>query len=198
MANQKSSLSIPPLASKRFTIIGIILLCALLQVINSLPGINLNGLGIFPRNLNGLSGIFFAPFLHGGWAHLISNLIPFAVLGWLVCQYSVKRFWLVFIFTALAGGLLVWLFGRANIHVGLSGVLYGLWGFLICYGIMHRSFKAIAISVVVVFLYSGLIWGVLPQRPHVSFESHFFGALAGIIIGYYLAKKDKKNEAYKL
>ena len=165
MANQKSSLSIPPLASKRFTIIGVILLCTLVQIINSLPGINLNGLGILPRNLSGLSGIFFAPFLHGGWAHLLSNLIPFAILAWLVCQYSVKRFWVVFIFTAVVGGLLVWLFGRANIHVGLSGVLYGLWGFLICYGIIHRSFKAIAISVVVLFLYSGLIWGVLPQRP---------------------------------
>ncbi|CAM4317375.1 rhomboid family intramembrane serine protease [Pseudoalteromonas ostreae] len=198
MANQKSSLSIPPLVSKRFTLIGIILLCVLLQIINSLPGVNLNGLGIYPRSLSGLTGIFFAPFLHGSWAHLLSNLIPFAVLGWLVCQYSVKRFWAVFIFTAVVGGLLVWLFGRANIHVGLSGVLYGLWGFLICYGIMHRSFKAIAISVAVVFLYSGLIWGVLPQRPHVSFESHLFGALAGILIGYYLAKQDKKSASYKL
>ena len=198
MANQKSFFNIPPLASKRFTIIGIILLCTLLQVINSLPGINLNGLGIYPRSLSGLSGIFFTPFLHGGWAHLISNLIPFSVLGWLVCQYSVKRFWHVFIFTAIVGGLLVWLFGRANIHIGLSGVLYGLWGFLICYGIMHRSFKAIAISIVVLFLYSGLIWGVLPQRPHVSFESHLFGALSGILIGYYLAKQDKKSVADKL
>ncbi|MDP2635291.1 MULTISPECIES: rhomboid family intramembrane serine protease [unclassified Pseudoalteromonas] len=197
MPSNSNSSRIPPLSSKRFTLIGIILLCTVLQVVNSLPGINLNGLGIYPRSLSGLTGIFFAPFLHGGWAHLISNLIPFAVLGWLVCQYSIKRFWLVFIFTALGGGLLVWLFGRGNIHVGLSGVLYGLWGFLICYGLMLRSFKAIVISVVVVFLYSGFIWGVLPQRPHVSFESHLFGAIAGVLIGYYLAKKDKVSLTFK-
>ncbi|KTF16254.1 rhomboid family intramembrane serine protease [Pseudoalteromonas sp. H105] len=193
MPSSKKSSFLPPLASKRLTLFGIILLCTVLQIFNSLPSIHLNGLGIYPRNLSGLSGLIFAPFLHGGWAHLISNLIPFAVLGWLVCQYSVKRFWLIFIFTAFVGGLLVWLFGRANIHVGLSGVLYGLWGFLISYGIIHRSFKAIAISVVVVFLYSGFIWGVLPQRPHVSFESHLFGAIAGMFIGYYLAKKDKSS-----
>ncbi|KPH64669.1 protease [Pseudoalteromonas porphyrae] len=198
MPTKKSSLSIPPLASKRFAIVGIILLCTLLQIANSVPGINLNGLGIYPRNLTGLTGIFFAPFLHGGWVHLLSNMVPFAVLGWLVCQYSVKRFWAVFVFTALTGGLLVWLFGRANIHVGLSGVLYGLWGFLISYGIMHRSFKAILISVCVVFLYSGFIWGVLPQRPHISFESHLFGAIAGIFIGYYFAKQDKKSNSRKL
>ena len=197
MPSNSNSSRIPPLSSKRFTLIGIILLCTVLQVVNSLPGIQLNGLGIYPRSLSGLTGIFFAPFLHGGWAHLISNLIPFAVLGWLVCQYSIKRFWLVFIFTALGGGLLVWLFGRGNIHVGLSGVLYGLWGFLICYGLMLRSFKAIVISVVVVFLYSGFIWGVLPQRPHVSFESHLFGAIAGVLIGYYLAKKDKVSLTFK-
>jgi membrane associated rhomboid family serine protease len=197
MPSNSNSSRIPPLSSKRFTLIGIILLCTVLQVVNSLPGINLNGLGVYPRSLSGLTGIFFAPFLHGGWAHLISNLIPFAVLGWLVCQYSIKRFWLVFIFTALGGGLLVWLFGRGNIHVGLSGVLYGLWGFLICYGLMLRSFKAIVISVVVVFLYSGFIWGVLPQRPHVSFESHLFGAIAGVLIGYYLAKKDKVSLTFK-
>ncbi|WP_404340718.1 rhomboid family intramembrane serine protease [Pseudoalteromonas mariniglutinosa] len=198
MSTQKSSLRIPPLSSKRFAIVGIILLCTLLQIINSLPGINLNGLGIYPRSLSGLSGIFFAPFLHGGWVHLLSNLIPFAVLAWLVCQYTVKRFWGIFIFTALVGGLLVWLFGRANIHVGLSGVIYGLWGFLICYGIMRRSFKAIVISVAVVFLYSGFIWGVLPQRVHVSFESHLFGAISGIIIGYYLAKHDRKHDSSQL
>jgi len=197
MPSNNNSSRIPPLNSKRFTLFGIILLCTVLQVINSLPGIHLNGLGIYPRSLSGLTGIFFAPFLHGGWTHLISNLIPFAVLGWLVCQYSIKRFWLVFIFTALGGGLLVWLFGRGNIHVGLSGVLYGLWGFLICYGFIHRSFKAIAISVVVVFLYSGFIWGVLPQRPHVSFESHLFGAIAGVLIGFYLAKKDKAPSTFK-
>ena len=190
---EKKAVKIPPISSKRFAILGIMLMCLVLQIINTLPGINLNGLGILPRQISGLSGVFFAPFLHGGWAHLFSNLVPFAILGWLVCQFSVKRFWLVFAGTALIGGLLVWLFGRSNIHVGLSGVIYGLWGYLISYGIMHRSFKAILISIAVVMLYSGLIWGVFPQRIHISFESHLFGAISGAFIGYIMAKRDKQK-----
>lgn len=198
MTTQKHNLKLPPLASKRFAILSIVALCVFLQLVNTIPGVNLNGFGIYPRNISGLSGLVFAPFLHGGWTHLLSNLIPFSVLAWLVCQYSVKRFWMVFIFTAVTGGLLVWLLGRANIHVGLSGVVYGLWGFLISYGIIHRSLKAIAISIIVIVLYSGLVWGVLPKSLYISFESHLFGAIAGIAIGYYLAKQDRKSEAYKL
>lgn len=198
MTTQKHKLKLPPLSSIRFAILSITVLCVFLQLVNTIPGINLNGLGIYPRNMSGLSGLVFAPFLHGSWAHLLSNLIPFAVLSWLVCQYGVKRFWGVFLFTALAGGLLVWLFGRTNIHIGLSGVVYGLWGFLISYGIIHRSLKAIAISIIVIVLYSGLIWGVLPKGLYISFESHLFGAIAGIAIGYYLAKKDRKSKSPKM
>lgn len=193
----KSLLKLPPISSKRFAILGIVFVCVLLQMLNTIPGVNLNGLGIFPRQLTGLSGILFAPFLHGGWAHLLSNLIPFAILAWLVCQYSVRRFWLVFISTSVIGGLLVWLFGRSYIHVGLSGVIYGLWGYLICYGIIHRSAKAIVISIAVVLLYSGFIWGVFPQRIHVSFESHLFGALSGGLVSYLMAKRDKSQQGCK-
>jgi membrane associated rhomboid family serine protease len=82
---------------------------------------------------------------------------------------------------------------RGKIPKSLSGVIYGLWGYLICYGIMHRSFKAILISIAVVILYSGLIWGVFPQRIHISFESHLFGAISGAFIGYLFAKRDKQH-----
>ncbi|CAI87247.1 MULTISPECIES: rhomboid family intramembrane serine protease [Pseudoalteromonas] len=179
------------LTSKRFAIFSIVTICFVLQLINSLPGINLNGFGIYPRSINGLIGILSAPFLHGSWWHFASNMLPFMVLSWLICQYSVKRFYNVFIFTALVGGFLVWALGRSNIHVGLSGVIYGLWGFILCYGVIRRSFKSIVIAVVVALLYSGFVWGVLPQRLHISFESHLFGALSGLFLGYKLAKSDK-------
>ncbi len=179
------------LTSKRFAIFSIVTICFVLQLINSLPGINLNDFGIYPRSINGLIGILSAPFLHGSWWHFASNMLPFMVLSWLICQYSVKRFYNVFIFTALVGGFLVWAFGRSNIHVGLSGVIYGLWGFILCYGVIRRSFKSIVIAVVVALLYSGFVWGVLPQRLHISFESHLFGALSGLFLGYKLAKSDK-------
>jgi membrane associated rhomboid family serine protease len=189
MANKPTSLSL--ITRTRFAIFSIASICFVLQIINSFPGINLNGLGIYPRSIQGLIGILCAPFLHGSWWHFISNMVPFVVLSWLICQYSVKRFYTVFIFTALVGGLLVWAFGRSNIHVGLSGVIYGLWGFILCYGLVRRSLKSIFIAIVVAVLYSGFIWGVLPQRVHISFESHLFGALSGLFLGYKLAKTDK-------
>ena len=189
MQTKPTTLSL--LTSTRFAIFSVVTICFVLQVINSLPGINLNGLGIYPRSIQGLIGILCAPFLHGSWWHFASNMVPFVVLSWLICQYSVKRFYNVFIFTACVGGLLVWIFGRSNIHVGLSGVIYGLWGFILCYGVIRRSLKSIIIAVVVAVLYSGFIWGVLPQRFHVSFESHLFGALSGILLGFKLAKVDK-------
>lgn len=189
MAAKSSSYSL--ISSTRFAIFSIVFICLILQVINSLPGITLNGLGIYPRSVQGLIGILCAPFLHGSWWHFASNMIPFIVLSLLICQYSVKRFYNVFIFTALVGGLLVWAFGRSSFHVGLSGVIYGLWGFILCYGVVRRSFKSIIIAIAVAVLYSGFIWGVLPQRFHVSFESHLFGALSGLFLGYKLAKSDR-------
>lgn len=189
MPNKPTTLSL--VTSKRFAIFSIVFICFALQVINSLPGINLNSLGIYPRTIQGLVGILWAPFLHGSWWHFASNMLPFIVLSWLICQYSVKRFYSVFIFSAAMGGFLVWLFGRSNIHIGLSGVVYGLWGFILCYGLIRRSFKSIMIAVIVAVLYSGFIWGVFPQRLHVSFESHLFGALSGMFLGYKLAKADK-------
>ncbi len=182
-----------PLNSTRFAIVSIVMLCFVLQLINSLPGINLHGFGIYPRSITGLVGILCAPFLHGSWWHFASNMLPFIVLSWLICQYSVKRFYTVFVVTALLGGLLVWLFARSSFHLGLSGVIYGLWGFILCYGIVRRSFKSIIIAVVVAALYSGFIWGVLPQRFYVSFESHMFGAISGLLLGYKLAKADKRK-----
>ena len=191
MTTKPTSLSL--LTTTRFAIFSIVAACFVLQVINSRPGINLNGLGIYPRSIQGLIGILCAPFLHGSWWHFASNMLPFAVLSWLICQYSVKRFYSVFIFTALLGGLLVWAFGRSSLHVGLSGVIYGLWGFILCYGVVRRSLKSIVIAVVVAILYSGFIWGVLPQRFHISFESHLFGALSGLFLGYKLAKADRQK-----
>lgn len=189
MAAKPTTISL--INTTQFAIFSVVTICFILQIINSLPGINLNGLGIYPRTIQGLIGIFCAPFLHGSWWHFASNIVPFVVLSWLICQYSVKRFYNVFIFTALFGGLLVWAFGRSNIHVGLSGVIYGLWGFILCYGLVRRSVKSILIALFVALLYSGFIWGVLPQRLHISFESHLFGALSGLFLGYKFAKSDK-------
>jgi len=167
----------------------IILLCCLgALLVNSFLAIN--SFGIVPRATSHLSGIFFAPFLHANWMHLVANSFPFMVLSTLIGVHSVKRFWVVFGYSIITSGSLVWLFARSDtIHVGMSGVIYAMWGYLIVYGVCQRQFKDIIISVIVLFVYGSLVFGVLPQQANVSFESHFFGALAGAALGYMLAKR---------
>src|SRR5688572_16666352 len=128
-----------------------------------LLGRSLDWFGIRPRSLSGLWGIFFAPFLHGGLAHLIANTLPFLVLGWLTMVRRTSDFVVVTIVVLVVGGLGVWVFAGANtIHIGASGLIFGYLGYLLLRGYFERSFTAILIAVVVGVLYGGALWGVLP------------------------------------
>lgn len=170
----------------------IMLICTAIFLLNTLLPINLNQFGIVPRSLSHLSGIVFAPFLHGSLSHLLSNFLPFIILGGLIGLKSRKRFWSLFILHILCMGTLVWLFARGNsVHIGMSGVIYAFWGYLIVYGIVRRQFLHLVISIVTLLFYGGLVFGVLPTTPGVSFESHLLGTIVGAISGYFFAKSDK-------
>jgi membrane associated rhomboid family serine protease len=170
----------------------IMLICTAILLLNTLLPINLNQFGIVPRSFSHLSGIIFAPFLHGSWVHLFSNFIPFVIFGGLIGLNNIKRFWVLFIIQIICTGCLVWLFARGNsVHIGMSGVIYAFWGYLIVYGFVRKRFVHIAISVVVLLLYGGLVFGVLPTTPGVSFESHLLGAIVGALSGYIFAKSEK-------
>jgi len=176
--------------------VAIMLFCCVVVIINTLLPLNLNQFGIVPRSAAHLSGIFFAPFLHAGWSHLFSNFFPFVVFSALIGLHSLKRFWMVFILHIIITGSLVWLFARGNsVHIGMSGVIYAFWGYLIVYGVVRRKFLHIVISLVTLVFYGGLIYGVLPTTVGVSFESHLLGALAGALSGYYFAKPASRYQA---
>lgn len=147
----------------------------------------LNQFGIFPRQVEGLRGIVFSPFLHGGFAHLIANTIPFATLGWLVMLRRTADFWVVTAIAMLVGGLGTWLFGSPGCHIGASGVIFGYLGFLISRGYFERRVGSVLFSFVVLFLYGGLLWGVLPLRVGISWEGHLFGFIGGVIAARMLA-----------
>ncbi|MCP5077688.1 MAG: rhomboid family intramembrane serine protease [Psychromonas sp.] len=171
----------------------IMLACTLVFILNTLLPINLNQFGILPRSTAHLSGILFSPFLHGSWLHLFSNFFPFVVFGTLIGLNSIKRFWLLFIIHIISTGSLVWLFARGNsVHIGMSGVIYAFWGYLIIYGFVRRRFLHLFISVITLVFYGGLIFGVLPTTPGVSFESHLLGAIAGAVSGYIFAKSEAR------
>lgn len=158
-----------------------------IQVVNLLSGYKLNSWGIYPRELSGLGGILFAPFLHAGFYHLISNSVPLLILLALVYMSGVRALVWVSITGILFGGLGVWVFGSSGYHVGASGLIFAFWGYLIADAWFRRSVKSILISVITLLLYGGLLFSLFSYRPYVSFSSHLFGLLAGVVTARLLA-----------
>jgi membrane associated rhomboid family serine protease len=160
-----------------------------LEFVDVFLGGALNRYGILPRNLIGLRGILFAPFLHGNFAHLIANTIPFLTLGWFVMLRETSDFFVVTGITMLVSGLGVWLIGSSGLHIGASGVVFGYLGFLLARGYFERNIPSSLLSVIVGFLYGGAIWGVLPTQPGVSWEGHLFGFVGGVIAARFLSQR---------
>jgi len=152
--------------------------------LESFFSIDLGFLGVYPRHFSGLFGIFTSPLIHGSLRHIISNTIPFMFLGTMLYVFYSKIAMRVFLQCYLLTGLLVWIFAREQYHIGISGVVYGLAFFHIFYGFFRKDFKSLAISIFVVLLYGGLVYGVFPVRQGISWESHMFGALIGIGTAY--------------
>lgn len=171
---------------------GFVALMWILEIVDIVLGGALNSYGIRPHQLIGLRGILFAPFLHGGFGHLIANTIPFLVLGWFVMLQETRDFFVVTGITMLVSGLGTWLVGSSNsVHIGASGIIFGYLGFLLLRGYFERNFPSILLSLVVGFLYGGAIWGVLPTRPGISWEGHLFGFIGGVIAARLLARRKK-------
>jgi membrane associated rhomboid family serine protease len=157
---------------------------------------SLDRLGIRPRDLESIWGIAIAPFLHGGLGHLIANTAPLIALGWLVLLRGVGTFLAVSIFVVLLGGLGVWLFGPPNtIHIGASGLIFGLLGYLLARGFFERRLSSILLSVLVGLLYGGALWGLLPGQRGISWQGHLFGFLAGVLVAWLLASSSRRADS---
>ena len=170
-------------------VFSIITLLLLIEIINILTGRSLGQFGIYPRHSGSLTGIFTAPFIHGSLVHFLSNAIPLAIFCFLLLIHGTRRFILVSLWVMVAGGSLVWLFGRNAMHIGASGVFYGYFAYLVTAGLLSRQFKLLLISLFVMLGYGGMVWGVLPTRPYISWESHLFGALAGMLCAVFYIRK---------
>ncbi|WP_437290560.1 rhomboid family intramembrane serine protease [Sorangium sp. So ce406] len=157
---------------------------------------SLDALGIRPRTVPGLVGIALAPLLHGSFAHLAANTLPFLGLGWLIMLRKTSDLVLVTLLSALVGGLGVWLIGSpSSVHIGASGVIFGYFGFLLLRGWFERSAVSIALSLGVGLFYGGMIWGVLPTRMGISWEGHLFGFLGGVLAARLLAGRLRARSA---
>jgi membrane associated rhomboid family serine protease len=150
-------------------------------------GYSLAFLGLVPRNLFGLVGVFTAPLVHGNIQHLISNTVPLLFLGSTLFFFYRRIGGVVFFRCYIVTNILVWLFSpRISYHIGASGLIYGLAAFLIFFGLLRRDFMSLLISIVVVLIYGGIFYGVLPTDPRVSWETHLAGAAVGVVSAFQL------------
>lgn len=153
--------------------------------VDTVLGQRLDQLGIEPRDVDGLTGVVAAPFLHAGFGHLLANSAGLLVLG-LLLAVTTRSFWLICVLITVLGGLAVWVLGPAGtLHIGASGLVYGIAAYLVARGVRTRRVLDVVIAGIVVLTYSGLALGVLPGQPGVSWQSHLFGALAGVAVAWF-------------
>ena len=162
----------------------------IIQVITVAFNLDLVWMGVLPRTASGILGIFTGPLIHAGFPHLISNTVPLIVLGWIIFFFFPKVAYYSFFLIYLLTDLLVWLFARQVYHIGASGIVYGFISFLFFGGVFRRDNKSIALALLVIFLYGGVVWGVLPGQEGISWESHLSGMLSGLLAAFLFRKID--------
>lgn len=145
--------------------------------------------GIIPRTLVGLVGIASAPVLHGNLQHLLSNTFPLLFLGATLFYFYPHIAKKVFLSSYVLVNILVWIFGRYMIHIGASGLIYGIAAFLIFLGLFRRDMKSLIISLIIALVYGYMIYGLIPQGPKMSWEMHVAGALVGMSNAIYFRKR---------
>lgn len=190
MSSFRQSLDIHTAEAKRLLrpLLFFVALIWAIEVIDRLFfGGSLDNLGIQPRQMEGLRGIFFAPLLHGGFNHLLANSIPFLLLGFLVMLRHRHAFMMISILIVLISGIGTWLIAPSQtVHIGASGLIFGYFSFILVNAWYERSLPAIFLAVIVILFYGSLIWGVLPAGNNISWQGHLFGLVGGVAAAYYI------------
>ena len=160
------------------------------EVLDALRVYPFDTLGIVPRDVVGLRGILFAPLLHANFAHLAANALPLVVLMSLLGADSKNRPAAALTWIWVLSGLGTWLIGRGgSIHLGASSLIFGIASFLITAGVFARSWRAVAVALLVLIFFGGIFYGVLPQDRRISWEGHLCGAVAGVWAASRLLRK---------
>lgn len=156
-----------------------------IKLVESLLGADLAIFGILPREMVGFKGVLTAPLIHADFNHLASN--SFSMCFLLTCMIYIynKIAVRVFVGIYLISGVMVWLMARPVYHLGSSGLIYGLVSFLFFSGVFRLDMRLLALSLLVVFMYGGLIWGVWPTDAGISWETHLMGSMSGIFFAFY-------------
>lgn len=173
-------------------IVMVVLLSGLwaLEALDQVSGNRLDYYGIHARELDGLPEIFTAPFLHAGWDHLIGNSLPFLVLGFLVLLGGLARWLLSSLISIVSSGVTAWLLTPGDtIILGASGLIFGWLAYLLARGVWSRKPAQIAIAVVILVVYGGMIWGIFPSGSGISWQAHLGGAVGGVVAAWVLHRR---------
>jgi membrane associated rhomboid family serine protease len=164
------------------------------EIIDLVPGTPFDSWGVRPRSLRGLVGVPLMPFLHDGFRHLFGNTIPFLVMGCAIASGSAARFFRVAAIVGVTAGMGVWVFARSGtVHIGASGIVFGFLTYLLARGVIARKVMWILGGLVVLVVYGGILWGLLPT-PGVSWTGHVFGAVGGVLAAWVLHRRTPSAE----
>jgi membrane associated rhomboid family serine protease len=173
-------------------ILGFVAVLYALEAVDTVLGGRLDGAGVRPREVDGLDGIVFAPLLHAGWQHLEANTLPLLVFGFLILLAGVPRWLSVTAVVWLVGGVGTWLTGQPHsVHLGASVLAFGWLAYLLVRGVFSRRPGQVLLGVLLLFLYGGLLWGVLPNSTGVSWQGHLFGAVGGALAAWWWGERDR-------
>jgi len=168
----------------------------MIKIIEVSLDLNFATWGIYPLKLKGIKGILLSPLVHANFRHLLDNSLPLLILGVAIFYFYSKVAYRVFFLTYIMVGIWVWFGGREAYHIGASGLIYGFASFLFFSGILLGEVRLLAISLLVVFLYGSMVWGIFPIKEGISWESHMLGAIAGLILSFYYRKQGPQRIEY--
>ena len=173
-----------------YMVISFVLILWVIKAIELASGTSFSNLGVLPRTLKGTIGIVTGPLIHGDVLHLLSNTLPIIFLGILLFYFYNKIAIEIFIWIYLVSGFWVWIMARDAYHIGASGIVYGLASFLFFSGIIRKSRQLMTVSAIIIFLYGGMVYGIVPEavEVNVSWEAHLMGAIVGLLLAFYFRK----------